>query len=64
MNGGSEVIAGINDPSLPSDESPVTTWASTPGSYTATTLNTNAQVVFDNGQNCIDTSWNCGGDNR
>ena len=29
-----------------------------------TTQNTGAQILFDNGQQCIDTTWNCGGDNR
>ena len=36
-----------------------------PGTYeTQIVPSPPAQVLFDNGQRCIDTSWNCGGDNR
>ena len=32
--------------------------------YTTTIKRTGAQFVFDSGQDCINTGWNCGGDNR
>ena len=32
--------------------------------YTATVTPTGRQFLFDSGQQCIDTGWNCGGDNR
>jgi hypothetical protein len=32
--------------------------------YTATVTPTQGQILFDGGQACIDTGWNCGGDNR
>ena len=36
-----------------------------PGTYETTiVLSPPAQVLFDNGQRCVDTNWNCGGDNR
>ena len=36
-----------------------------PGTYeTQIVPSPPAQVLFDNGQRCVDTSWNCGGDNR
>ena len=36
-----------------------------PGTYeTQIVPSPPAQVLFDNGQRCVDTNWNCGGDNR
>jgi hypothetical protein len=39
-------------------------WFDVPGRYTTRTILTSPQVLFDNGQRCLDVSWNCGGDNR
>ena len=39
-------------------------WFDVPGTFVTQTLETQAQVLFDNGQRCVDVSWNCGGDNR
>lgn len=36
-----------------------------PGTYeTQIVPSPPAQILFDNGQRCVDTAWNCGGDNR
>ena len=43
------------------------TWfdSSVPGTYeTQIVPSPPAQILFDNGQRCVDTAWNCGGDNR
>ena len=61
-SGAFEVIEGVTSDAV--DDNIPTTWASVPGTYRTSTQTTNSQVVFDNGQSCIDTSWNCGGDNR
>lgn len=39
-------------------------WFDVPGTFVTQTLATRPQVLFDNGQRCLDVSWNCGGDNR
>jgi hypothetical protein len=32
--------------------------------YVANAAESGPQVLFDNGQSCVDVGWNCGGDNR
>ncbi len=36
----------------------------TPWTAVASAAESGPQVLFDNGQSCVDVGWNCGGDNR